>query len=111
MTVADNVEIGIPESAPSVHGSPSLQRIVWSSVIGTAVEGLTTIVRNGRNGYLFERKKFEKEAPLKVQDVMEDFESNYVPLFHSSLEEYRQRLNWQSAVREIKPILQDLIRG
>jgi MHS family shikimate/dehydroshikimate transporter-like MFS transporter len=63
MTVADNVEIGIPESAPSVHSAPSLhtpslQRIVWSSVIGTAVEWYDFLIYGAATALVFNKVFF-----------------------------------------------------
>jgi glycosyltransferase involved in cell wall biosynthesis len=74
-------------------------------VIGTEVGGLKTIVINGRNGYLFKPENFVKEASLLVKDIFDHFDTKYPPLFHSSLREFNQRLNWKSSVKELRRIL------
>jgi glycosyltransferase involved in cell wall biosynthesis len=75
-------------------------------VLGTRVDGLPTIVVNGKNGYLFDPHRFVKEAAETVKTITSDFESHYYPLYHASLEEYRRRLNWKSGVHLLKETLQ-----
>jgi glycosyltransferase involved in cell wall biosynthesis len=77
-------------------------------VLGTRVEGLPTIVVNGKNGYLFNPHRFVEEAAETIKTITSDFESHYYPLYHASLEEYRRRLNWKSGVRLLKETLQQL---
>jgi glycosyltransferase involved in cell wall biosynthesis len=76
-------------------------------VIGTDVEGLKTIVVNGRNGYLFPPGRFVKEASRVAKDIFEHFDTRYPSLFHSALNEFNKRLNWKAGVKELKRVLSE----
>jgi MHS family shikimate/dehydroshikimate transporter-like MFS transporter len=65
MTVADNVEVGlVPDSGPNPRSdltsrsAPSLQRIVWSSVIGTAVEWYDFLIYGAATALVFNKVFF-----------------------------------------------------
>jgi glycosyltransferase involved in cell wall biosynthesis len=75
-------------------------------VMGTDVEGLKTIVRNGRNGYLYDSRHFVPEAARQIRHLINDPGGSYEDLCRSSVEEFQQRLNWQSGVREVRRILE-----
>ena len=77
-------------------------------VIGSAVEGLKTIVSSGKNGYLFNTACLVSEASSIIGEIVKDIGKHYPPLFRSSLNEYRTRLNWKTNVRELKRSLSDL---
>ncbi|HEV2478891.1 MAG TPA: glycosyltransferase family 4 protein [Puia sp.] len=76
-------------------------------VIGTAVEGLGTIVRDGVNGFLYDRNTWLAAAQELLKRLAADLDNTYPPLFNGSLEAYRSRLNWQTNVLRLKDFLAD----
>lgn len=76
-------------------------------IIGTNLEGLKTIVINGKNGYLFNRDNFAKEATLKIQEISLSMEAKYKPLAKYSIDEFNRRLNWSVNTKILKKILAD----
>jgi len=77
-------------------------------VLGTDVEGLKTIISKGKNGFLFDKRKFIDEASYLIKELFKDWDKNYSLLFHSSIEEYNQRLNWETNTKKVKDILSKL---
>ena len=77
-------------------------------ILGSAVEGLKTIIVNDKNGYLIDRENFVKHGLKLITHIFSDFDKFYVPLFHGSLEEFNQRLNWTSSVLELKKVLKNI---
>ncbi|MBC9929290.1 glycosyltransferase family 4 protein [Chitinophaga qingshengii] len=75
-------------------------------VIGTRIEGLTTIVKDGVNGYLFNLEDFVEDACTCISRLQENPSDNYRNLFNMSLQESVQRLNWRASVTHLKQILQ-----
>ena len=71
-------------------------------VIGTNVEGLKTIIRNGKNGFRFNEDIFVDKAIKTIGNIHADFNRKYTSLFESSLREYNERLNWSSNVTKLK---------
>lgn len=71
-------------------------------IIGTDVEGLKTIVKHGKNGYLFSRESFVEDASSLVKGIFLDMAKNYIPLFDNSLLEYNSRLNWASSTKKLE---------
>lgn len=74
-------------------------------VIGSAVEGLKTIVTNGRNGYLFNLETFVKEAAILLKNLHARFEAVYLPMLYDTIAEFNTRLNWTSSTKELKKTL------
>lgn len=74
-------------------------------VLGTSVEGLKTIIRQGKNGFLFDKSKFIDETVLLIKGVVNEWDRDYPLLFYSSLAEYNQRLNWEVNAGKVKSIL------
>jgi|GEM_PF-7074632 len=75
-------------------------------VIGTTVDGLQTIVSNGKNGFLFKKNRFIHEASEMIKKIFLDMPQNYSPLFNSTLVEFNKRLNWEINVKQLKNIMQ-----
>lgn len=74
----------------------------------TYVGGITTAIKNNRNGMTFSR-----EAPIEqycdyIIHLMDDY-SQYEALALSSFHEYSTRLNWQVAIQHVKSLIQELI--
>jgi glycosyltransferase involved in cell wall biosynthesis len=76
-------------------------------IIGSLVEGLKTIVTDGRNGYLFRLETFVKEAAILLKDIYAGFEAAYLPMLYNTLTEFNTRLNWRSNTKELKKTLAD----
>ena len=74
-------------------------------VIGTAVEGPRTIIRDGVNGFLYNGNLWVSAAHTLLKSMAGDLATAYVPLFKGSLEAYRLRLNWQSNTLQLKDFL------
>ncbi len=75
--------------------------------IASDAGGVPTIVRDGVNG-----QKFAREAPVQaycdwITDILADRE-RYRDLCRSSFNEYRTRLNWGVAGRQVQALLQEL---
>jgi glycosyltransferase involved in cell wall biosynthesis len=62
--------------------------------IATDTGGITTIIKEGRNGYLFEQPLKVDEITLKIKQVLKDFDE-YKRLALSARKEYEERLNWK----------------
>jgi len=76
-------------------------------VLGTRVEGLMTIVRNGVNGFLFNPATFVEEALDKIKAICGDLHGAYPSLSHGAVIEYRERLNWKTGMLTLKKMLSD----
>ncbi len=87
---------GIAMCEANAHGIP---------VIGTAVEGLRTIIADGVNGFLFNGNLWIAAARDLLKSMAGDLPCRYVPLFENSLQAYRLRLNWQTNTTRLKGLL------
>ena len=88
---------GLVFAEASSFGLPSL---------ATDVGGISTAIRNGRNGFTFDLD----ESPLKYCDYIERVMSsadNYREIALSSFREYCERLNWQTAGTKVNTLLQE----
>jgi glycosyltransferase involved in cell wall biosynthesis len=74
-------------------------------VVGTNVEGLMTIVRDGVNGFLFDGENFAAQASEKIREICMDFQNNYPCYAKGALNEYQTRLNWRTSVASMKNLL------
>lgn len=68
--------------------------------ISTNVGGIPTVVKNGKNGYLFDLDEREDTIADVMISVFSDKEK-YVKLCASSRAEYESRLNWEVAGRSL----------
>lgn len=77
--------------------------------ISTSIGGIPSIIKNGFNGQLF-----SIDSPIEnyVEYISHLFDkySNYQSLALSSFEEYRLRLNWETAGNNLKLILKQAIK-
>jgi glycosyltransferase involved in cell wall biosynthesis len=69
-------------------------------VLATRAYGLSTTIRPGRNGQLYERAEYAERATEFIQQQMRDRES-YERLAVSSYGEYKERLNWEVNWRKV----------
>jgi glycosyltransferase involved in cell wall biosynthesis len=77
-------------------------------VLGTKVDGLKTTIRQGENGFLFDRNRFIDEAYNLVAGMAKRWDTSYPALFSSSVKEYNKRLNWETNAMAVKNILAGL---
>ncbi len=92
---ADCTPVVIPEA--NSFGLPAL---------ATRVGGIPTVIRDGKNGQTFA----PADGPEKYCDTIESFLSSkqeYDELALSSFREYAERLNWSSAGRRVRSLIQE----
>jgi len=82
----------------NAHGIP---------VISTNEGGIPSIIKNGRNGFLFEKDMNAEKIALKIIDLLSDRKS-YIDLAKSSFNEYQTRLNWKVSINEFQKLLNSL---
>lgn len=85
----------------SSFGVPSLSRNIG---------GIPTMIRNDVNGRTFDRDANPEEYVSYVLELM-SFPARYRDLALSSFQEYETRLNWKSAGRQMKALLEELLAG
>jgi glycosyltransferase involved in cell wall biosynthesis len=83
--------LGIVIAEASACGLPS---------VTTNVGGLTSIVRNGINGWAFDPKSFSVDCTNYILETISSRE-RYHKLCLSSMKEYHDRLNWRSAAQSV----------
>lgn len=76
--------------------------------ISTKVGGITTIVRDNVNGYLFSKDADISEYCSYVCHLFNSY-ADYKNLALSALNEYQSRLNWSAAGRAVKNLLVNTI--
>ncbi len=76
--------------------------------IATAVGGITTAVKDGKNGKLFSLKSDIEEYCSFIMDCFSNYK-NYQALAFSSFSEYQSRLNWTVSGMTVKRLLENLI--
>ena len=86
---------GIVVAEASAFGLPALT---------TNVGGITTAVKNGRNGRSFDPLSFVQECTDYILQMCSSKE-RYHELCRSSFDDYAGRLNWQSAVRSVRELI------
>ncbi len=72
----------------------------------TNIGGTSSQVTNGVNGQLFSPEADIDEYCKYIIDMMAN-QTRYVSLMHSTLNEYRSRLNWQSSALSVRSICND----
>ncbi len=85
----------------SSFGVPSLSRDIG---------GIPTMIRNDINGRTFDRDANPDEYVSYVLQLMSS-PARYRDLALSSFHEYETRLNWKSAGRQIKALLEEVLTG
>jgi glycosyltransferase involved in cell wall biosynthesis len=96
---ADCTPVVFAEASSS--GVPSLSRHIG---------GIPTMIPNDINGRTFDRDASPDEDVLYVLQLM-SFPARYRDLALSSFHEYETRLNWKSAGRQIKALLEEVLAG
>jgi glycosyltransferase involved in cell wall biosynthesis len=77
-------------------------------VLGTTVDGLKTTIKQGKNGFLFNRSRFINEAGSLIANMVKNWDSTYPSIFSSSVKEFNERLNWDTNAVAVKNILMEL---
>jgi hypothetical protein len=95
---ADATPIALPEA--SAFGLP---------VVASAVGGIPTIVRGGRNGYTLDPGSSGADYAVILQELFED-RCRLLSLAQSAHEEYTTRLNWDAAGRAVVSRVAQLLR-
>ncbi len=85
----------------SSFGVPSLSRNIG---------GIPTVIRNDINGRTFDRDANPDEYASYVLQLMSS-PARYRDLALSSFHEYETRLNWKSAGRQMKALLEEVLAG
>lgn len=75
-------------------------------VISTDVGGITTLIKDGLNGKIFNLNAYVSEYSDYIINLMTNY-SDYENLAYSSFEEYRLRLNWYTAIQNIKHFMSE----
>jgi glycosyltransferase involved in cell wall biosynthesis len=70
------------------------------------VGGLSTVIRDGKNGYLFPLDADPEEYCARIQELISS-RQKYAQLALSSFREYSQRLNWSYAGRQVYELVQE----
>jgi glycosyltransferase involved in cell wall biosynthesis len=78
-------------------------------VIGTDIDGLKTIIRSDKNGYLFRKGKFINDASKKIDFIVSDFNNQYSRLAYGAFDEFEKRLNWDTSVNKLYNLLNEKI--
>ncbi|MBI3259617.1 MAG: glycosyltransferase family 4 protein [Ignavibacteriae bacterium] len=76
--------------------------------ITTDTGGVSEIIHDGINGYTLPLELGAKEYADKISDLWTN-QDQYKALAHSAHNEYQKRLNWNSAGKSIKSILENLL--
>ncbi len=78
--------------------------------IATNVGGITTIIRNDINGRTFSPNGAITEYSDYIFNLMVNY-SEYKNLAHSSYNEFRNRLNWDTAGKSFRVLIEELLRN
>jgi glycosyltransferase involved in cell wall biosynthesis len=76
-------------------------------VLTREVGGIPTVIKNGRNGFLFPVSAPAEAYAECIQQAFAD-EGRYAALVRSAREEYDQRLNWKSWAQGVRNVILDL---
>lgn len=74
------------------------------------VGGVASVIRHGRNGFVIPPAAGPVGYAEAIATAWSDAEA-YADLALSSFEEYRTRLNWQSAGKTVKGLLEEVVRA
>jgi len=77
-------------------------------VITTNEGGIPTVVRNGINGYMFDKNSGPEEYAGHILNLFADTKK-YHELSKSSFNEYKTRLNWESSIKKFREVLAEAI--
>ncbi len=76
--------------------------------ITNSVGGLPTIVKNGKNGFVFPVGTPAASYADCIEEIFHDY-NRYMQLAKTAFEEYEQRLNWRVAVSRAKDLIEEAI--
>ena len=77
-------------------------------VVASDVGGISTVLRNGINGYAWQVAELATHACNAIFKSMES-PSAYRELAMNSFGQYRNRLNWETAGRQVRELLDNII--
>ena len=83
----------------NAHGIP---------VITTTEGGIPSIVTDGINGYMFDKDDTAETFSQCIIDLMRN-KSKYVALSKCAFNEYKSRLNWNSAIANFRNVLKEVV--
>lgn len=89
---------GLVFGEASSFGVPSISR---------AVGGITTAIRDNRNGRTFPLEASAKDFADYIENIFLDYK-RYEQLAYSSFNEYKSRLNWEVAGKAVMDLLKQL---
>ncbi|HON06934.1 MAG TPA: glycosyltransferase family 4 protein [Verrucomicrobiota bacterium] len=75
--------------------------------ISTNVGGIPTVIKDGVNGKTFPLNASADDYANYLLTIMNNYD-NYKPLALSSFNEYKTRLNWDSAVAKVKSLIESI---
>ncbi|MGA7933972.1 MAG: glycosyltransferase, partial [Kovacikia sp.] len=76
--------------------------------LSTKVGGISTTIRSGANGQLFDLEATISEYCTYIFDLFSDY-TKYKSLALSAFHEYESRLNWISSVKQVKHFMEELL--
>jgi glycosyltransferase involved in cell wall biosynthesis len=76
--------------------------------LSTDVGGIPTIIQNDVNGKSFPISANSSAYSTYIEDLFANY-SCYQELALSSFHQYESRLNWQTAVKNVKDLMQTLL--
>ncbi len=82
----------------NAHGIP---------VISTTEGGIPSLVKDGINGFLFDKETNPSTFAQNILNIIKD-KKGYLSLSKSSFNEYQTRLNWQHSIKQFRDILKEL---
>jgi glycosyltransferase involved in cell wall biosynthesis len=98
----------LPSHAEAYGLAPCEANAYGVPALTAATGGLTEIVRDGRNGFSFPVGTPGRTYAGKMLEVLAD-RDRYRTLCATAREEYDARLNWDSAARHVRRILDDVL--
>jgi glycosyltransferase involved in cell wall biosynthesis len=75
--------------------------------LATNVGGIPTVIKDGINGKTFPLNVSADDYANYLLTIMNNYD-NYKPLALSSFNEYKTRLNWDSAIEKVKSLIESI---
>ncbi len=90
---------GLVYCEANAHGIPA---------IGTNTGGIPTIIKNDINGWIFDKANFTNDCFNNIKNTFTS-PDKYKKLAHSSLQEYKVRLNWKNSGKQIIDFIKSVL--
>lgn len=78
-------------------------------VISSNIGGITTIIEQGKNGFLYNLNPDKDEIAAKIEFLMNN-EDEYRNIAFESYRQFTERLNWRTSCKKVKDIIKTLIK-